>query len=132
MSFAPTTPNWVKLSAIFDRIITEHERVSRAPDFSTLKERASSEENLANIMQQEARKQYKAIDTKTGDVYLTQNPALMSYQIHMAKGERLAVKRQIPQFYMSYHDATELGKASMRRSAESQPQLDYHDIGADR
>lgn len=131
MSFNQTMLPWQKVSAIFNRIIPEYGRVSEAPDFSTLKERATSEENLAQIMQQEAKKKYKAINTKTGDVYLMQNPALMSYQIHLAKGERIVVKRQIPEFYMSHLDAMELARTSTLRSKTQLETIDYHNIGSD-
>lgn len=132
MSFNQTTLPWQKVSVIFDRIIPEFERVSRAPDFSTFKERATSEENLAIIMQQEAKKKYKAIDTRTGDVFLMQNPALMSYQIHLAKGERITIKRQIPEFYMSHLDALALSKSSMAIRKDGTESTNYYDIGGER
>lgn len=116
----------------FDRILTEYQRISKAPSFSDLLERSDKTgASLDAIMRAESSKQYKALDTRTGDIFLCENPAMMTYQSFIFEQKNIpngTITRRKPKFLMSYEDAKQLIKnLDQGRNATTLLEIDYNE-----
>lgn len=66
-------------------VLVDYKSIAEAPSFSDIERRFTDESKLDEFMQQEARVEYKAIDS-AGNVYLMQNPALVQWR--QRRGEK--------------------------------------------
>ena len=87
--------------AILDRILPEYKKISQAP-------------NLSDVVNEYAERQklYKSIDSRTGDIFLVQNPAVWARN---AAGDLV---RPAPKFVMKYDEAVLAARDSNKSEAK--------------
>lgn len=118
----------------FHLILTEYEPISKAPGLSSFIERSDrGSASLQFLMREESTKQYKSIETRTGDIYLCENPALLTYQAHLFERNNIkfgTITRRKPRFLMSHANALELIKQATKSiQPKNMQQIDYAERG---